>query len=610
MRNSIKRILRMPIQSAFMIVLIMIVTIMLVIGGNLWITSTNISEIYEDTFITIGTVDQQPNSVVEFAVWDAEKKDYILLKASEYDKVMTEDDLIFPDIDYIVEPEKRFFYGSYAPEYRFVREMEYEEFAGYNDYFVVEFSPLEDCVPDESVLIHITKVLGNNEKSKLMEDLVVWFCDHYNRYPMELKSDQTYITALWHRGFVHGEHWEERNSTRTTEYYPGPINISLYTGDGVRIQDTIGDETVYVVTEDFYETEAGQRYLSMTAMRDILIQTQPVTGTNSTNILLPFYTGSAYICDGRDISEEEYKQGASVCLVPRTFAYNNELSVGDNVMTRFFFTSASLTADNGFAFNIVDQNGQILTPFEEKEYTIVGIYDLAPFMTGIGEDELFVPMNSIQNKKENIVAFSSMNSGTTSFQIENGSIDKFIEISERYDTDNLLFTFYDRGYSELQSGIRNMKNMSAIFLIMGTIAAVILMLQISHIYVTKQKKRLAIERLLGMTRQQCIRTALIGILILLLAGTVPGMAAGSVLANSINMDDMNREYYDTTYSNVGIADTENAAISEDVYQNTLAISLVMGAAVLALGIGISAWKVYSVMKEEPMYLIGNESMKI
>lgn len=593
----------MPIQSLFMAVLIMIVTAMLVIGGNLWKTSTDISDAYEDMFVTIGTVEQKPSSVEEDMLWDAEKKDYILGRYSKFDRFITEEDLKFPEIDYISGPEKRSYYGSYAPEYTYVWELEYEEYAGYNNYFIVEFSPYEDCVPDEGVLIHITKVLGDNEMSKYMENLAVWFCDHNNRYPMELKSDVTYITALYSRGFVHGEHWEARGSKPSTEYCPMNINTSLYTDDGQRIEDPVKDEMIYVVTDEFYETQIGQRFLSMAARQDILIQTQPVTGTNSTILLLPFYNGNAYICEGKDISEEEYGQGAAVCLVPRTFAHNNDLSVGDNVMTRFFFTNSSLTADYGYFFNIIDEKGQTLQPFEEKEYAIVGIYDVLPNTSGIGEDELIVPMGSIQNRTGNTVALSPMNSGTTSFRIENGTIEQFVEVSSKYDTDDLLFTFYDMGYSTLQSGIQNMRNMSAIFLIMGTIAAVILMLQISHIYVTKQKRRLAIERLLGMTRQQCIRAALVGILVLLLAGTIPGMAAGSVLSNHINVSDMDREYYDTTYSNVGIADAENALDLEGLYQNTIIIAFIMGAAVVVMGVGISAWKVRSIMKDEPMYLI-------
>ncbi len=51
---------RTPVQSIFIVVLVMVVTVMLVVGGNLWVTSDRISAAYEEDFITIGTVAQKP----------------------------------------------------------------------------------------------------------------------------------------------------------------------------------------------------------------------------------------------------------------------------------------------------------------------------------------------------------------------------------------------------------------------------------------------------------------------------------------------------------------------------------------------------------------------
>lgn len=48
MKNYMKQILRTPIQSALIIVLVMIVTVMLVAGGNLWVFSDRLSKAYED----------------------------------------------------------------------------------------------------------------------------------------------------------------------------------------------------------------------------------------------------------------------------------------------------------------------------------------------------------------------------------------------------------------------------------------------------------------------------------------------------------------------------------------------------------------------------------
>ena len=74
--------LRTPLQSLFIIVLIMIVTVMLVVGGNLL-------KAYEDDFITISTVLQKPDTVQERKVWDAQKGDYLLYKDSVYNRYAT-----------------------------------------------------------------------------------------------------------------------------------------------------------------------------------------------------------------------------------------------------------------------------------------------------------------------------------------------------------------------------------------------------------------------------------------------------------------------------------------------------------------------------------------
>ena len=86
MKNYMKQILRTPIQSALIIVLVMIVTVMLVAGGNLWVFSDRLSKAYEDDFITIGTVTQKPDTVQERKIWDAEKGDYLLYKDPVYNR--------------------------------------------------------------------------------------------------------------------------------------------------------------------------------------------------------------------------------------------------------------------------------------------------------------------------------------------------------------------------------------------------------------------------------------------------------------------------------------------------------------------------------------------
>lgn len=156
---------------------------------------------------------------------------------------------------------------------------------------VAEFSPLEDCVPDESVKIRITKILGD---AKRLEGFVGWFCDHYNRYPEELKADKTYVAKITRRGWTHGSRWEESGQEdRTLEYYPEEVTPTLYTPEGGRIEDTLEMQGIYEVTEGFYETAEGKRFLAAANEAARYFDTQPVVGTGSTDLLMPFYEGSA-----------------------------------------------------------------------------------------------------------------------------------------------------------------------------------------------------------------------------------------------------------------------------------------------------------------------------
>ena len=117
MKNHIKQILRTPVQSILIIVLVMIVTVMLAVGANLWVASDRLSKNYEDDFITIGTVAQKADTVRDEPRWDAELKDYRIYKRNRYNRYVTPEDLKFPEVTYLAEPEKRVYWGSYTPEY-------------------------------------------------------------------------------------------------------------------------------------------------------------------------------------------------------------------------------------------------------------------------------------------------------------------------------------------------------------------------------------------------------------------------------------------------------------------------------------------------------------
>lgn len=631
MKNHIKQILRTPVQSILIIVLVMIVTVMLAVGANLWVASDRLSKNYEDDFITIGTVAQKADTVRDEPRWDAELKDYRIYKRNRYNRYVTPEDLKFPEVTYLAEPEKRVYWGSYTPEY--LHEVETMSYSRGRSAIAVEFTPMENgCVPNESVKVSVTKVLGSD---KTMEGSVVWLCDHYNKEPMELKADKTYAAWIEEGQRRHGKRWEEAEGTypEALEYFAQPVELTLYTPKGDKMEDPLEGESIYEVTAGFYDTVAGKRLLAVSDAEIFIFDTQPVVGTTSTDLIMPFYEGNAWVYEGRYPTKEEYAKGSAVCLAPRVFAENNGLSVGDKVTARLYFMDANRGPDRlpSFHFCLLGLDGELLKPFEEQEYTIVGLYDHKPLVKGIGYDELIVPLHSVQNQTANIVDYGAMADDNTSFRIANGTIAEFLESSAKHGMDNLVFTFYDRGYSALKQGIQNLQNMSAALLIMGVAAVIVLTLQISHIYITKQKRRLSIERMMGMSGKKCRCISLAGILLLLLLGTVPGVAAGTALAGEIGImgdksneqtaeagaeqaavaqaaeesvawTDLQLEKFSRKYSNHGMAVEMDVDLFGQI-EGSLAVSFVMGCLVMAFGMGISGMKVRRILRREPLYML-------
>lgn len=616
MKNSLKQMTRTPLRTTFFFILMIFAALLMTLGICIWSKSTRTMKQYEDRFMTVGTIRQIPDSFEQELLWNAETKDYDVIKRAQYSFYYTPEDLLFPGAEYLAGPEHRAFYISYVPEYR-TRYQVHNPDAIIMSSLIAEFSPMEDCVPDESISIEITKVIGGDPR---LEGVVDYFCDHRNPNPEPLYKDKTYVAILDHGLYIHGKAYEEKMKSKSEvhiglEYIPGSLETSICLPDGNSPEDPFRDgQRIFEVTDHFYDTDAGRRLLNLAQSEGIWRYCQPVTGTNDTNLLMPFYNGQSYLCEGRDISEEEYTNGSKVCLAPKSFMENNGLSLGDQVNVQLLYTDTQNSAgrkfwlDGGINFygGLVDASGKPLEVFETSEYTVVGIYDVTVSgednIFDPGVDELIVPMESIEAQNEkNLVACGPMTNATSSFRIPNGGIDKFLESWAKYGTDKLEFTFYDMGYSRLKAGIDNMKRISLLLLAAGLALMILLLFFFSHLFITKQAQRTAIERSLGMCPAQCRWSLLSGFLLLILVGGIVGSLTAVKLAENISAVNTEETYYETTYT-AGTTNTINeieitnaADTAMPAFWCTLFIT--------ASGMGIAWVKLSKSLSKEPMELL-------
>lgn len=621
MKNSLKQMMRTPVRTVLFLGLMVFAALLMTLGAGIWLKGTQTLAQYEDRFMTIGTVRQIPDSFEQKLTWNAETKDYDVRKSAQYSDYYTPDDLLFPEADYLAEPEQRAFYISYQPEYVMTNVSASPNEVLYG-IFIAEFSPMEDVVPDQSVPIQITKVIGGDPR---LEGMVDYFCDHRNPSPEMLYKDKTYVAMMGFQGvYIHGKVYEEKMQSKNEvhiglEMVPFSLASDVLLPDGSQPEDAFRDgQQIFEVTDGFYETEAGRRILNLAETNVLYRNCQPVTGTNRTALLMPFYNGRCFLMEGRDISEEEYEAGSKVCLAPKTFMENNGLSLGDTVNVQLLLTDRRVNAGQtfwldgsvGFYSGLIDADGNPLEVFETSDYTVVGIYDVTFSGTDSifdpGADELIVPMKSIEARYgTNLVLCGPMTDATTSFQIPNGGIDDFLKGWAEYGTDKLAFTFYDKGYSQLKAGIDNMKAISLVLLAAGVILTALLLFFFSHLFITKQAERTAIERSLGMGKAACRFSMLSGFALLVLIGSILGAAAGFRISVDVSSANAGETYYETTYT-AGMTNVVNEVEVEEAAASVMP-AVCCALLIVAAGVGIAWVKMNKSLKREPMRLLAERA---
>ncbi len=469
---------------------------------------------------------------------------------------------------------------------------------------IVEFVSLEDGFTNEPVEVSVSKILVGFQ---VMEGQSIFIYDEEVENPIKLMKGKTYIACLYYLPRNVDGKWSE-------EYLPmSVIFTQQYSSEGIRIPDELdSDNKIYEVTSDFYSTEVGSRFQEFSKSVDQDNFSIPVTGTNATLLLMPFYNKNAYIVDGRDISEQEYEDGKKVCLIPKKFAEENELGLGVTVQLRLYSANYDTTYQKYGQFNYtkLNQEGEAYSIFEDSSYTIVGIYEASSFSSGqqysFAEKEVIIPSKSIKNSDQNnIVGFGPLKGNMTSFQIPNEDKEAFVKLWETLGIEQLDIMFYDRGYSKLKVGMDNMERISFMIIIIGVVVVFFVLVLFSNIFILKEERRIAIERSLGMDKSKCFGTILSSISMILILGSVLGGSIGGSVSFYSYQKNLDTSYFETRYSAGSVeseVDEDERDVKEDI-KFVVLISLLCTSAVIFIGEIILIQNISRKLKQEPMVML-------
>ena len=188
LRNSIVQLLRTPTKSILFLLLILAATLFLTLGSSLWVINNRNMEYYEESFVTIGTVEQRATSVEQGEYWYPVTREYVIINRAVYGDRIPISVLDFEGAEYINPPENRPHYGSYNPEYKSDNEFTSTILT------VVEFIPLEEGTINEPVEVNVSKILSGHQ---LFEGQTIRICDEAADNPQTLIKGKTYIAGIY-----------------------------------------------------------------------------------------------------------------------------------------------------------------------------------------------------------------------------------------------------------------------------------------------------------------------------------------------------------------------------------------------------------------------------
>lgn len=298
-----------------------------------------------------------------------------------------------------------------------------------------------------------------------------------------------------------------------------------------RVEDVEKNPELKAYFEDIWQDISIQQY------------THNVVATNDITSVPAFHLGSVALTEGRLITQEEYEKGAKVCLISEDMVKNQKWKIGDKLDMKLF-ESEYIPEDRAGVLGDQPIYDAEETPFvEEEEYEIVGIYsryptvgntELAPNTLEILPYNIYIPTKSISKEREPEELL--IHGSTFSVKLKNGKVEEFLADMEakglterkegRYEP---KFTFYDQGYSAVESGLRSMNSTAKLLLLLSSVLLLIVCILVAYFFWQNQRQTVGIFRLLGGTKRQAVLAVLRCALIL----TVLGAAAGGILGGGV-----------------------------------------------------------------------------
>ena len=263
----------------------------------------------------------------------------------------------------------------------------------------------------------------------------------------------------------------------------------------------------------------------------------PVLAVDSVEGMLEFASGRTQITQGRSISQDEYRDGAAVCLISETLARESGLDVGDTLPRSLYEKEKNLMptmvgdSDPTASYYLPQRGFQ-----QETEYTIIGLYrqssEWSETVASFTPNSVLTPKKSVTCAMETgDCAIEASPSGLWGTMIlKNGTAG---QMEARLAENNLAgtVTYYDQGYSGIMESLDGFSRVSRTVLWVGLALWVVVLAAYCVLFPLQEGKTALRMWTLGTVKRDItgsiwLSSAAVAVIgtVIALAVSIPGMS--------------------------------------------------------------------------------------
>jgi hypothetical protein len=580
MRYALKRLYRTPVKTIIFILLISLSASALSISAGMWKYSYDSIKRSKDAFTTIGILRELEFTEQIYKNSVKPKYDYELLSkvkeaaaGSQYARYTDNREYLMgysPDITSSIIDGT--FYRAYPYAYSIVTGVcESISYSLYSHYSAIIKIDRDDL----NILPYFVE--DSNYSDTEYIDIQGQYLTSDLDFPFEV--GEKYIIYTYLNGYDYEkERWiglldyKNTNYTEYSEYYDLSEEEKKEHPEYDRdIVQRILDDSM--LSCHILSTDAQSFLDSGNEIWNEIVNNCNIT-KHSTEILLTddmysiysFNVGDVFILSGRAIRQDEYEQGAKVCVVNSAFLYANDLKIGDKIKLSVYESDFIVDYKMIGSQSVGDAAGvndteDFFAPFgyegqdfiTEVEYEIVGTYRSSGSGARgellLSSNVMIVPSKSIEGdfntKPTEVEVVRSIDGtiqrfnmertsipGSFSVVIENGKTEEFEEemVALGYGG---MFYYFDQNYSQI-SGILDGYMKTASFIVLISILAWVCIAAVFlSIYIISSRKSLATMLSLGSGRVKAFMSEMTGISLIIFIASIAGLVVGMILYGKV-----------------------------------------------------------------------------